>query len=406
MLVILPLLVVLGVCCAACFRIMTAEERAQFASYAVGALRHAAAIATLDHPALRSFDEALRARTPQVLVTPAVISVNALVFVAMLFGGGLADDPGALVGWGASFGPRTANGEWWRLLTSMFVHTSLLHLLATTIGLVQVGIITERVVGPLAFGTVYVVAGVLASLVSLAAFPLDVSAGAAGATFGTYGLLLASSFWCVLRGATIAVPVTVAKSLIPAAAVLVLHSMASNALGFGAEITGFLTGIACGLVITRRVGEETPSPRFVAAEVAATLVIAVITAVPLRGIVDIRPEIGRIVAFEYRSSRAYQDEAARFREGLIEAEALAQVIDGSIVPELQEVRARVEAIGKVPRDHQPFVEAAREYLRLRDESWQVRSEALHEGKMPTLRRADEKERAALEAFHKLRPPSE
>ena len=50
-----------------------------------------------------------------------------------------------------------------------------------------------------------------------------------------------------------------------------------------------------------------------------------------------------------------------------------------------------------------LVARAEEYLRLRDESWSLRSEALHKGKMITLRQADRVERASLDALEKIRP---
>src|SRR6202035_2476066 len=99
-------------------------------------------------------------------------------------GAGALSDPQTLVGWGASFGPRTTNGEWWRLVTSMFVHSGMLQLLVNVGGLVSIGFMLERLVRRPAFAAVYFAAGVLASLVSLSVHPMAVSAGASGAIFG------------------------------------------------------------------------------------------------------------------------------------------------------------------------------------------------------------------------------
>jgi hypothetical protein len=82
---------------------------------------------------------------------------------------------------------------------------------------------------------------------------------------------------------------------------------------------------------------------------------------------------------------------------------LAQLIDQSIRPELHKARERLEALTGVPREHQPLVARAEEYLRLRDESWSLRSEALHKSSMIALRKADRAERASLDAFEKLKP---
>ena len=84
------------------------------------------------------------------------------------------------------------------------------------------------------------------------------------------------------------------------------------------------------------------------------------------------------------------------------AEALAQVIDRSIMPELQAARARLKALEGVPPEHQALVAGAEEYLRLRDESWRFRAEGLRRTNMLRLRQAENAERISLEALHRIR----
>ncbi len=117
---------------------------------------------------------------------------------------------------------------------------------------------------------------------------------------------------------------------------------------------------------------------------------------------DVRPEIEQLVAVEGQTAAAYQSEVDRFKDGRIKAEKLAQAIDASITPQLRAARAHLQTLTRVPNAQQPLITAADEYLRLRDESWRLRSEALHTSNMPTLRKADRAERASLEAFEKMR----
>src|SRR5262245_13780773 len=78
---------------------------------------------------VRAASQELRARlvalTPRVFVTQALIVANVVVFVAMVTVGrvdALAPSAQSLIPWGADYGPYTTGGQWWRLLTSTFVH--------------------------------------------------------------------------------------------------------------------------------------------------------------------------------------------------------------------------------------------------------------------------------------------
>jgi len=135
----------------------------------------------------------------------------------------------------------------------------------------------------------------------------------------------------------------------------------------------------------------------------AAVVIAVAYGVPLRGIADVRPEMERVVAIEGRTAIAYEKAVVQFRKGHMTAKALAQLIDRTIMPELQAASARVKALEGVPAEHQPLVASAEEYLRLRDESWRLRAEGLNTRNLLTLQKAERPERAALEALQRIRP---
>src|SRR5258706_12391556 len=115
--------------------------------------------ATEPGPEFESFCDALRARTAHPFVTLVLVAVNVAVFGAMLFGAGAISDPNTLVAWGASLGTRTTNGEWWRLLTSTFVHLGLLHLLVNMAVLIQLGPCLERFVGRLPLPAGYLAPG-------------------------------------------------------------------------------------------------------------------------------------------------------------------------------------------------------------------------------------------------------
>ncbi len=175
---------------------MTPDERTRLRERLVATAHRAKDEAARRQAEPEPFRDALRQRTPWPIVMPAFVALNVIVFLMMGGGGSV---PEKLVEWGASFGPRTTNGEWWRLAASMFVHTGFLQLLVNCAALVQLGLILERLVGHITFGAVYLAAGVLASLVTLSDYPMAITAGASGAIFGLYGLLAASSAWTVIQ---------------------------------------------------------------------------------------------------------------------------------------------------------------------------------------------------------------
>jgi hypothetical protein len=104
--------------------------------------------------------------------------------------------------------------------------------------------------------------------------------------------------------------------------------------------------------------------------------VAIACAVPLRNIADVRPEITRVVATEERTATTYQAAADAFKKGRISAEALAQLAERKILPELQAIDARLTALKNVPPEHQALVTDAHEYLRLRSTAWRVRANAI------------------------------
>jgi membrane associated rhomboid family serine protease len=416
--ILIALLLVLGVGYIAMAPNARENTRERLREGVAAFIRQARHEATRSRPESDQFREALRARTRWAVVTPALVVVNVAVFVLMLWVPGAISDPETLAGWGGNFWLLTRNGEWWRLVTSMFVHTGLLHLLVNVGCLAQIGLILERLVGRLIVIAVFMTAGVFASLVNLTTHPMAMSVGASGAVFGLYGLLLASSIWGMRHRSSVTIPLIAVKMLAPAAAVFILYNLVNDNLGSGAELTGLLVGLVSGTVLAKGVSDLKPAARRVAHLTGAAVVIAVLSAIPLRGISDVKPEIERTVAAEDRMAAAYRKAAERFGKGQITSDALALLIDRTITPELQVTSARLKALVGVPEEHQPLVANAEEYVRLRSEGWRLRSEwlrknetaprrggeaALARANNRTIARATDKERAALQVLERIRP---
>src|SRR5438552_16568544 len=117
------------------------------------------AAARRPRPEVDAFRVVLQARMRHVIVTATIAVINLLVAGGLLFGAGAIANPDTLIGWGASLGPRTTNGEWWRVVTSIFVHAGAFHLFVSAAILWQLGRLLERLVGRVAFAAVYLTAG-------------------------------------------------------------------------------------------------------------------------------------------------------------------------------------------------------------------------------------------------------
>ncbi len=382
--------------------LMTRAERGKLArSTWAGGLRLLDA-AMRRSPASARLRDALRARTRRPLVTPALLFVNVTVFVLMLVGHGALDDPDTLVGWGANVASRTTNGEWWRLVTMMFVHAGPLHFIATVAGLVPLGLMVERLVGSVAFATMYFAAGILAAMMSLSTSAVAVSVGGSGAIFGIYGLLSASVIWGAIANPDVPIPVTTVNRVVAPGAAFVLYNLANDSVGIASEVAGFAAGFLGGLVLARGVIQYRPPARRSVVVSVAAIVLALAAAVPLRGTGDVRSDIERVVVLEGNTAGAYDAAVDRFKQGRTTAASLARLIEGTIVPELQAARAHLKAVDRVPKEQQPLVAAAEEYLALREKAWRMRADALLAASMPALREADRVERDSQDAFRRIR----
>lgn len=351
-----------------------------------------------------SFRATLRARTPVAPAMPLIAAINVAIVLGMLMHDARPlGDPEALVAWGGSVGPRTANGEWWRLITASFVHDGVFSLVISLIAFIPLGLVLERVVGPMAFTAVYLTAGLFSTLFNVSVFPVDVSVGSIGAVAGAHGFMLAVSLWGVSQQPRLTMPLIAAEWLAGCAALFAAYVVATDAAPVA--VVGFVSGLVPGLLVARGVNtRRTPATRMVATVVTMACV-AIVTAVPLRGITDARRHIEEVIEVEERTAETFRTALEEFGLGRMSAVRVADIIDQVIVPEVKHQRDRLDRLEGVPAGQRPLIEAAVEYLRLRDESWAIRSTAFRTGKMKTLRAADETEAASMQAFKRLNSQS-
>jgi membrane associated rhomboid family serine protease len=125
------------------------------------------------------------------IVTQALIAVNVGIYVLQLaLGSGFRPQTDWIFENGVLFGPLVADGEWWRLITSAFLHGNLLHLALNMIVLWFIGPALEEYLGQGRYALLYFVAALAGSAGSLVWSPDTAVVGASGAIWGIMGAAL------------------------------------------------------------------------------------------------------------------------------------------------------------------------------------------------------------------------
>ena len=200
----------------------------------------------------RPVQRALAVR-PRAIVTETLIGLNVLVFVLMVLQGisPVSPSPEDLLRWGADFGPLTLQGQWWRLLTAVFLHFGIIHLGLNMYVFYQVGNYTEALYGRVKYLLLYLVTGVLGNIASLLIHPLSVGAGASGAIFGVYGAFLGFLF---IRRKVIPHPAMqqMVRSTTMFLGINLVYGLMSATIDMSAHIGGLVSGFLLGCFLTER----------------------------------------------------------------------------------------------------------------------------------------------------------
>ena len=223
-----------------------------------------------------------RRRRPAWAESPAtylLVGVNCAVFLAMVARGCSVWMPtlDQLMAWGAD---RPNNvlvyGEWWRIVTAMFVHVGILHLATNMWCLWNLGLLAEPLMGSFGLFAAYILTGAAGNLLSTfynwvrpihdasGAAYFQAGAGASGAVFGIAGALIV-----LLKSRMLPVPPQevrkLRKSVIYFAAINLVIGLSIN---FGSGFTGVevdnsahIGGFLCGLLFAAPMVPRIGSPR-------------------------------------------------------------------------------------------------------------------------------------------------
>jgi len=221
---------------------------------------------------------------PRVIVTPAILVINAIAFVFLLTKGtGISGDNLEIyIEYGANLGALTKDDQWWRLLVAIFLHYGILHLAFNMWALWNAGRLTERLFGHTNFAWIYLFSGLFASLSSLYWNQDDVaSVGASGAVFGVFGALIG---YLVRQRHT--VPELLLKQLLKTALFFtgfaLVFGLTVPAIDNAAHVGGLVSGLLLGLLLAKPLPRKRPRlvPALLAHAGSVALLVTAITQAP------------------------------------------------------------------------------------------------------------------------------
>jgi membrane associated rhomboid family serine protease len=176
--------------------------------------------------------------------TYVLIALNVAAYLVEVGGGGGGLSPGA----GSSvlrdfglFGPFVAEGEWYRLLTSGFLHASLIHLGFNMFALFFLGRILEPGIGTPRFVAVYLASLFAGSFGAILLDPNALTIGASGAVFGIFGATFAIARERGIEGLASSIGIVLLLNL--------AITFGRPEISIGGHLGGLAGGLLCALAI-------------------------------------------------------------------------------------------------------------------------------------------------------------
>lgn len=350
-------------------------------------------------------------------VTLGLLASNIVVFlITLAYGAGLwHNSNGVQLAWGANFGPATQDGQWWRLVSAMFLHFGIVHLGLNMWALWDVGRLVERLHGRLRFAALYLGGGVAGNLLSLVVQGnRAISGGASGAIFGLYGALLVF-LWRERKH----VDRREFRWLFGAATVFTLATLGMGLLVPGidnaAHIGGLVSGALLGRVLARPWGKESPrrqAGQWIAAALWGMATVALVTHIPapiyrMGEELRAREAIRQFLDEDRRISKRWDDILNTGRKDKVTFEQLAGRIDADVTSDYQESFEQLSALNLgVGAPSAKTLETLRNYAALRGEASHALAEGLRAKDPVKIRLALETARQAPAlAQHSKRPAS-
>lgn len=264
----------------------------------------------------------------QPLFTYVLIAVLAGIYAGELAFGVEAPDKGSptiqtLLMFGGIFRSSIlVDGQWWRLFTAPFLHGNLLHLAFNCVALWLAGRLLERLVGWRWFAGLFCISALGGSIASLLINPANiVGVGASGGIVGLFAAIIVLSFHFRSGSLPTSLRTGAIRILIPSLIPFISQTRDGMQIDYAAHLGGAVAGGAMALILLTAWPRVLPRPRFSVAALTISIAFAVVAAVSLWPISQIRAQVltnpfsqyfqGQYqLAAQYFAVEAQQDEKA------------------------------------------------------------------------------------------------
>jgi membrane associated rhomboid family serine protease/antitoxin component YwqK of YwqJK toxin-antitoxin module len=288
----------------------------------------------------------------KIPATSLLILINVIVFVLCYFATGTFDEPAwsnGLMKYGALFNPLALDREWYRILTSMFLHGHVPHLILNMYGLYSVGSQVEKLVGTKKFLAVYFISGIAGGIASLSYHLFTFGVGASGAIFGIFGFAVIVFVFLSRRQGISITPILVNFVIFLGINIALAELVnADNAAHFG----GLGAGMAIGLY---SMFSGSPFVRVRVEYVLLAMLVIIFFLLP-RFQVEYFRFFNSIIALEERSKTA-------FGKNQTDAEYLAMFREQEAA--WDSIRSALDAFPSVPKELEQDTFKLRRYIALR-----------------------------------------
>ncbi len=339
---------------------------------------------------------------PKISVTSVLIALNVAIFGLMLAWGLDPMQPAidSLIQWGANYGPKTTQGEWWRMFTCMFLHIGVLHLLFNMIALWNVGGFMERLLGSTGFLVLYLLAGLLGSVASVAWNPFVVSAGASGAIFGLYGGLLAFlvRHRAMQQHASLAALRT--NTLVFLGYNLV-YGFIQQGIDMAAHLGGLAGGFAGGFVLTPSLTCASHSRLQGRSVLVGVMGLGLIIGLSdfLPRAEDVEARLQQFASLDTTILATFNRAITQLQQGKLSEAEMVRILEQEVLPSWRaqhEALHQLTTLSRLPTRQKRLVATLVEYMTARQEGWELLQEWLRQHDPRALQKANEKQRQADE----------